>query len=610
MTDQHAPVGPGPVPAIADYGMLSNSHGAALVSRGGSVDWWCPTRFDAPSVFGRLLDPAAGHFTIAPVEPHTVTRRYLPGTMVLETRFDCAEGTLRVTDALALGADERGHSIGRDSRHVLVRRIEGTAGSVAVHVEITPRPEYGLIVPHVTVTDTGWDLSGGADRLRLTADPDPGLQTGTGSVHGAFTLVAGQSTVLALAHRRAMEPVPAPVPGEKLLADTVAGWQSWSALHQGYQGPYRQEVLASARVLQALTFAPTGAVIAAPTTSLPEEPGGAANWDYRYGWLRDGSLTLHALWISACPDEAHRFFDWMLSSAGAGQEGHLQIMFGIGGEHDLTEHTLDRLDGYAGARPVRIGNDAWDQKQLDVLGEVLECAWILRDQLGELSPGVAEFLTATADRAAATWEEPDAGIWESRGGHHHHLSSKLMCWVALDRAVRLADRLGAAHRVGRWATERDRARAAILDQGFNSTVGAFTGAFDSDQLDASVLLLPLMGFLPADDARVLATLDAVEDGLGTGGLLQRWPGAGDEGAFVICSYWLAAARAMAGQVQRAREIFETVTAHANDLGLLAEEIDLRDGSLLGNFPQGFSHIGLIVAAYAIGQAQHNAPEHP
>jgi GH15 family glucan-1,4-alpha-glucosidase len=519
-------------------------------------------------------------------------------------------GTLQVIDALALGPEERGHDIGRDSRHVLVRRLEVTEGTVPVHLEIVPRPEYGLIVPHVTTVSAGWDFSGGADRLRLTCDPDPDLRVGTGSVHGTFTLEAGQSIVLTLGHRRAVDPVPELVPGGRLLGDTITGWQSWSALHQGYQGPYREQVLTSARLLQALTYAPTGAVIAAPTTSLPEEPGGQANWDYRYGWLRDGSLTLHALWISACPEEAHRFFDWIISSAGAGREGHLQIMFGIGGEHDLTEHTLDRLAGYADSRPVRIGNDAWDQKQLDVLGEVLECAWILREQLGDLSPGVAEFLATTADRAADTWREPDAGIWENRGGDRHHLSSKLMCWVALDRAVRLADRLGAADRVVHWAAERAKIHATILAQGFNSTVGAFTGDLDSDRLDASVLLIPLMGFLPADDQRVLATLDVLERELGTGALLQRWAGAGNEGAFVICSYWLAAARAMAGQSGRAREIFESVTGHANDLGLLSEEIDRRDGSLIGNFPQGFSHIGLIVAAWAIAQAEGPAEKHP
>ncbi|MFI7493819.1 glycoside hydrolase family 15 protein [Kocuria sp. M4R2S49] len=279
-------------------------------------------------------------------------------------------------------------------------------------------------------------------------------------------------------------------------------------------------------------------------------------------------------------------------------------MFGVGGEHDLTEHTLDHLAGCAGSRPVRIGNDAWDQKQLDVLGEVLECAWILREQLGQLSPTTAEFLVAVADRAADTWMEPDAGIWEGRERERDYLTSKLMCWAALDRAVRLAAQMGApGATVQRWEEVREEIRAAILDRGWDDSVSAFTGAFGSDHLDAGVLLMPLVGFLPGDDERVVATLDAVERELSTDALVQRWTGAGDEGAFIICSYWLAAGRAMAGQVDRAREIFEAVTRHANDLGLLSEEIDIRERVLIGKFPQALSHIGLIDAAWAIAPAE-------
>jgi GH15 family glucan-1,4-alpha-glucosidase len=362
--------------------------------------------------------------------------------------------------------------------------------------------------------------------------------------------------VSALHHRGAVEAVAGPLDGRAALRDTVAGWQSWTGIHQGYQGPYRDQVTRSGLVLQALTYRPTGAVIAAATTSLPEEIGGSANWDYRFGWLRDGSFTLKALWVAACPDEGQRFFDWIAASAGPIGEGRVPIMFGAGGEHDLTEHELDHLAGFAGSRPVRVGNDAWTQKQLDVLGEVLECAWVLRDQLGELAPATAAFLCSLADRAAVTWQEPDAGIWEGREGERDYLTSKAMCWVALDRAVKLADRLGAEADVARWETARADIRVAILDHGWNEQVKAFTGSFDSDHLDAGVLLLPIVGFLPGDDERVVATLDAIERDLATGSLVQRWTGSGDEGAFIICSYWLAAGRAMAGQVDRAKEIFE------------------------------------------------------
>ncbi|WP_308282618.1 glycoside hydrolase family 15 protein [Pseudonocardia nigra] len=417
-----------------------------------------------------------------------------------------------------------------------------------------------------------------------------------------FTLRAGDDAVFALRHRRAVDPVGPPLDARAALRDTTEGWRSWARMHRTYEGPYREQVIRSGLVLQALTYQPTGAVIAAPTTSLPEVVGGDANWDYRFGWLRDGSFTLKALWVAACPDEAQQFFDWMTASAGPLGDGPVPVILGAGGERDLTEHRLEHLNGHACSRPVRVGNDAWRQKQLDVLGEVLECAWVLRDQLGDPPPATAAFLRALADRAAASWREPDAGIWEGREGERDYLTSKLMCWVALDRAVRLADRLGAGADVARWETAREEIRKAILDRGWNGDVGAFTGAFGSDHLDAAVLLMPIVGFLPGDDDRVLATVDTIERDLSRDGLVQRWTGASDEGAFVICSYWLAACRALAGQVDRATEIFERVTGYANDVGLLSEEIDLGDHTLIGNFPQALSHIGLINAAWAIAQA--------
>ncbi|MET7751100.1 glycoside hydrolase family 15 protein [Micromonospora sp. NPDC005367] len=587
---------------ISDYALLGDSHGAALVSSDGSVDWWCPPRFDAPSVFARLLGPTGGFWSIRPRGRYTTSRHYLDGTMVLRTEFHTDSGVLWLTDALSLGAGERGHQIGYTSPHVLLRQVEVVDGAVDVAVEVAARPEYGLVNPTVAAKPVGIEISGAADRLILTADRD--LAVDGSLVTGRFTLSAGDSAVFALHHRRAADPPTVPLDARAALRDTVAGWQSWDHIHHDYRGPYQEQVRRSALVLQALTYQPTGAVVAAATTSLPEMVGGAANWDYRFGWLRDGSSTLRALWVAACPDEAHRFFDWMAASVGSSDEGdHVPIMFGVGGERDLTEHTLEHLEGYQGSRPVRVGNNAWQQKQLDVLGEILECTWVLRHELADPSPAAVGLLRSLADRAAATWREPDASTWEGREGERHYLTSKLLCWVALDRAVKLAPALNAEAQVPRWSRAMEQCREAILADGWSTSRHAFTGAFGSDHLDAGVLVMPIIGFLPGDDERVVATVDTIRRELGRGDLVQRWTGAGEEGAFIICSYWLAQALAMAGQIDAAKQIFESVTARANDLGLLSEEIDRGDGSLTGNFPQALSHIGLINAAWVIGQAE-------
>jgi GH15 family glucan-1,4-alpha-glucosidase len=403
-------------PSISDYALLGDCHGAALVSDRGSVDWWCPQRFDAPSVFGRLLDPAAGHWRIAPTDPSTSTRRYVEGTMVLENDMVTGRGAVRVTDALLLGAGEREHQVGYGSPHVLVRSIEGLRGEVDVEMELIVRPEYGLVMPSLTAVEGQVEIAGGADRLTLTCDRPVQLQPERGAVVASFPVVEGDTIMLTLHHRRAAEPTAPLLDGADALTDTVAGWRSWTAAHAGYDGPHRDKVMRSGLVLQALTYRPTGAVMAAATTSLPEVPGGQANWDYRFGWLRDGSFTLKALWVAACPDEGARFFDWMAQSCGPLDGRDAPVMLGAGGEHDLTGRTLDHLAGFGDARPVRVGNDAWTQKQLDVYGEVLECAWVLRDQLELTSPTTRRLLRALADRAAETWEQRDAGIWEGPRG--------------------------------------------------------------------------------------------------------------------------------------------------------------------------------------------------
>lgn len=585
---------------ISDYALLGDCQSAALVGRDGSIDWWCAPRFDSRSVFARLLDPAAGHWVIAPSEVFDVQREYLSDTMVLRTDFRTAGGTLRLTDALALEPGARGHEIGQRSPHAVVRLAEVIDGEVEVMTEFAPRLEYGLITPALRSTEGGLETVGGPDALRLLGDRPLDVDEGTASA--VFRLRAGESAAF-VAHHQAgsRSPVETRIDPRQAIADAVDGWRSWSEAHTGYQGAHRDAVRRSALVLQALTYQPSGAVVAAPTTSLPEEAGGELNWDYRYAWLRDAGLTLRALWVAACPDEAKHYFDWM-ARACVGSDAHVQIVFGVEGERDLSERELDHLSGYRGSRPVRVGNGAWQQKQLDVYGEVLDAAWMLREGLGELDSFTASFLCGLADRAANSWTEPDAGIWEARDAERHYTTSKLFCWVALDRALELGDLLGPDAAPQRWSEARDEIRQAILLEAWSETVGAYTGAFGSEELDAGVLLMPIMGFLPANDERMRRTIDEIERVLGEGGLVHRWADVGEEGSFVICSYWLANCLALAGEVDRAQEVFASVSAHANDVGLLSEEIDRRDGELLGNFPQAFSHVGLINAAWSIDRA--------
>jgi GH15 family glucan-1,4-alpha-glucosidase len=401
-------------PSISEYALLGDCHGAALVSSAGSVDWWSPQRFDAPSVFTRILDPGAGHWHIAPTETRTVTRRYVEGTMVLETEMVTDHGSIRLTDALLLGAGERGHQLGWDSPQVLVRRVEGLSGQVNVELKLLTRPEYGLVMPSLTASDGLVEISGGADRLTLTSTRPVQIDPDRGRAHATYVVVEGDSIVFTLHHRQAGDAAAALLDGRVALADTVAGWQSWTTAHRGYDGAYREEVMRSALVLQALTYRPTGAVVAAPTTSLPEVAGGTANWDYRFGWLRDGSFTLKALWVAACPEESERFFDWIAQSCGPLDGRDVPVMLGARGERDLSERTLDHLSGYNGARPVRVGNDAWRQNQLDVYGEVLDSAWILRDKLQFGASTTTRLLRSLADRAAETWQQRDAGIWAKK----------------------------------------------------------------------------------------------------------------------------------------------------------------------------------------------------
>jgi alpha,alpha-trehalase len=594
---------------IAEYALLSDCRSAALVSKDGSVDWLCFPRFDSPSVFGRLLDARAGHWSIRPIGDAEATRRYVEDTMVLETTFRTATGTVVLVDALAVGRNERGHELGAGAPSVLMRRVSGVTGDVELELEYAPRPEYGLIYPVLNPVDGGVTARGGADVLALSS-PVP-VEIDELVARARFTVRGGEAIAFALGHATSSQERPGLWSQDEIagrLDDTKRAWHTWSELHQSYDGPWEELVHHSGRVLYALTYFPTGAICAAPTTSLPETAGGSRNWDYRFSWVRDASFTLQALWVAACPDEADKFFDFMASAAASQvrRGTDLQIMFGIGGERDLTERELPHLTGWRDSAPVRVGNGAWSQRQLDVYGELLDAASRLPDQLRRLEAPTKEFLADLADTAAARWQEQDQGIWEIRGEPRDFLYSKLMCWVALDRAIGLADQLDAQERVDGWKHTREEIAAAILARGWNDEAGAFTQSFGSEDLDASNLMMPIVGFLPADDPRMLATINATAERLTDDrGLVYRYLAhdglEGEEGTFLLCTFWLAEALALAGEIDRARETFERAIAYANDVGLLAEEVDAETGELLGNFPQAFSHIGLVNAAWAIHQ---------
>jgi alpha,alpha-trehalase len=621
--------------ALAEYAVLSDRHSAAMVARDGSIDWLCFPRFDSPSVFARLLGEHAGHWSIRAKDAVEVTRRYLDGTMVLETSYRTATGTVAVIDALAMGDGNRGHQLGRNAPHLLTRVATCSAGEVELDLQYVPRPEYGLVYPLLNPVEGGLTATGGADVLVLSCPF--ALKVEQASASGQLRLRQGQKVGFALHHRRRDETEIARIWGQSEIAersdDTVAAWQSWSQLHQGYDGPWRDLVQHSGRVLQALSFEPTGAICAAATTSLPEVPGRGRNWDYRYSWVRDASFSIEALWVAACPDEANQFFDFITTSAAGslGQGDDLQIMFGIGGERDLSERELPHLEGWRHSAPVRIGNDAWSQRQLDVYGELLGAVYRLSDHLfdqaarrvgplaapdqwdamPDLAPATKGFLVQLADAAARRWTDMDHGIWEVRGEPRDFLYSKVMCWVALDRAVQLADHLGATDQVDTWRQVQNQISEAVVTKGWSDQANAFTQSFGSEALDASNLMLPLVGFLPATDPRVLATIDATEERLtDQRGLVYRYRAddglEGEEGTFLLCTFWLAQALAVSGQPVRARAVFERAIAFVNDVGLLAEEVDAATGELLGNFPQAFSHIGLVNAAWAISEAERTA----
>jgi GH15 family glucan-1,4-alpha-glucosidase len=585
---------------IEDYGLIGDMRSAALVGRNGSLDWLCLPRFDSASCFAALVgDTGQGRWLIAPNGQEVATsRRYRPGTLVLESDFETPDGVVRVIDFMP----RRG-----DGPPRVMRIVECLSGSVSMNMELVLRPDYGSIVPWVELAPDGAVATAGPDAFRLvTIVP---LAVANGTIRADFTLTAGMRARFALSWHVSFEEAPSAEDADSALARTEAWWREWSG-RCTYDGAYRDEVLTSLIALKAMTSETTGGVVAAPTTSLPEDIGGVRNWDYRYCWLRDAVLTLEALLAAGYTDELVAFREFVLRVA-TGDPAAIQIMYGIGGERRLTEFELDDLSGYEGSRPVRVGNAASEQFQLDVYGEVIAVAFIGAGVLNRIDEGMWPRWQRLVEYLESIWREPDDGIWESRGGRKHFTYSKVMAWVVFDRAVRIAERFkldGAP--LERWRATRDEVHAEVCDRGYDAERRTFTQYYGSRELDASVLNIPLVGFLPGDDERVTGTIDAISRELGRDGFVSRYSTAesddglpGDEGQFLACSFWLVSALAKNGRVDEARALFERLVGLSNDLGLLAEEYDVARGRQVGNFPQAFSHLTLILAATAISEAE-------
>jgi len=587
---------------IEDYGLIGDMQAAALVGRDGSIDWLCLPRFDSPSCFSALLGSEEhGRWLVAPAaEVRATTRRYRPDTLVLETDFETSEGAARVIDFMP----RRSSGPPR-----LMRIVEGLRGRVPMQMVLSIRPDYASIVPWLERVPDGVVATAGPDEFRLSTPLPLTLEGGT--VRASFAAVEGARERLTLSWSLSYEETPPVEDADSALARTEAWWREWSE-RCTYQGPYRDAVLRSLVVLKAMTSETTGALIAAPTTSLPEDLGGARNWDYRYCWLRDSVLALEALLACGYTAEALAFRDYLLR-VGTGHPSALQIMYGIGGERRLTEFELGQLPGYEGSTPVRIGNAASEQFQLDVFGEVAAMAHLGAEGTGRIERWLWPRGRAIVEHVESIWRRPDDGIWESRGPRRHYTYSKVMAWVVFDRAVRLAERFGLDAPLDRWRDTRDEIHRQVCEQGYDAERRTFTQYYGSRELDASVLNIPLVGFLPGNDERVTGTIDAVVRELGRDGFVSRYStGAtddgltGDEGQFLACSFWLASALALNGRVDQARELFERLLALTNDLGLLSEEYDVKRQRQVGNTPQAFSHLTLIGAAHAIAHSDGRA----
>ena len=590
---------------IEDYALIGDCGSAALVGRDGSIDWLCLPRFDSPACFAALLgEPGHGRWLIGPADPSArIERRYRDGSLILATTFETAEGTVELVDFM------------RPHRRLpqLVRLVRGLRGRVAMYTEFILRFDYGAVVPWVErLPEGGLTAIGGPERVVLRT-PAP-LRGEDLKTVGEFTVSPGETVPFVLSYGPSHLPLPPRVDPARALRDTEVFWRRWSE-RCASAGPWTGAVKRSLVVLKGLTYAPTGGIVAAPTTSLPEQLGGVRNWDYRYCWLRDATFTLLALMHAGYYDEARSWRDWLFRAV-AGSPDQLQIMYGLGGERRLTEWEASWLPGFEGSRPVRIGNAAVNQTQLDIYGEILDGLSQARGDVLAPAPSGWALQEKLVEHLLQIWDQPDDGIWEVRGDARHFTYSKVMAWVALDRTVRDAERFHLQAPLDRWRHCRDHMHATICSQGFNQSLNTFTQSFGSTDLDASLLRLPFVGFLPADDPRMRGTVAAIERELVSDGFVMRYRTKTDidglppgEGAFLPCSFWLADAYILQGRNAEARALFERLVSLCNDVGLLAEEYDPHARRLVGNFPQAFSHLALVGTAlslHEVGPVQRRA----
>ncbi|MEV6950568.1 glycoside hydrolase family 15 protein [Streptomyces sp. NPDC051183] len=587
---------------IEDYALIGDLMTSALVGRDGSIDWLCLPRFDSAACFAKLLgDEENGHWRIAPVdaavgEPCT-RRAYIDGSLVLESYWVTDTGTVRVIDFMPQ----------RDVAPDVVRIVEGVSGTVRMHSTLRLRFDYGHVVPWVRRIEDDRVAVAGPDAAWFRSEPPVRTWGEANSTRSQFPVTPGRRVAFVLTWHPSHEPRPDPTDPFEALEQGLADWREWTAQCR-YDGPYREAVTRSLITLKALTYAPTGGIVAAATTSLPEELGGVRNWDYRYCWLRDSTLTLDSLLATGFLDEARAWRAWLLRAV-AGDPADLQIMYGIAGERRIPETGLPWLRGYAASAPVRVGNAAVDQLQLDVYGEVIDSLHLARTSGLPSEMHAWKIQLALLDFLERNWHRPDEGLWEVRGPRRHFTHSKVMAWVAADRAVRTLERdPSMPGEVERWRAMRDEVHRDVCEKGYDPQRNTFTQYYGSSELDAATLLIPRVGFLPPEDPRVVGTVDAVRAELGSSGLVRRYSTEGpsvdglpgDEGAFLACSFWLADALHMTGREKEARALFERLLAVRNDVGLLAEEYDPVAGRQLGNFPQAFSHVGLVNTALTLG----------
>lgn len=634
---------------INSYGVIGDCHSTVLISPDGSVDWGCVPDFDSPAIFCRLLDAnQGGFFQIAPSdEAIPGSQRYLRGSNVLQTRFSSTAGEIVLTDFMPVetlsawpykAMNNNTWTREDGSCHCLVRIVECTYGELPVTMTLKVTPNYAAAPAEIDLVpeNLGAVISGGEQHVALgivgaallpsfTMEVVQGPESWHDSVRVQVTLREGERLLFAVGVGRTAKAARRLAEGElhlrnfdAELAHTLHCWRKWLT-SCSYQGPYQEWVQRCALTLKMMTYAPTGAIVAAPTTSLPEGIGGVRNWDYRFTWLRDATFTLYALNVVGFTEEARAFTHWLQRLSFADGED-LQIMYGIRGERDLKEQELPHLSGYCDSRPVRIGNEAASQKQMDVFGEVLDCIHLYRRQgcferYGESLKGpLWDMMRSLVDHVCAHWQDVDSGIWEVRGAPRHFVYSKVMCWVALDRGIRAAQQLGLEADLSRWLVVRDQIRADVLAHGYNTTIGAFTQSYGDTALDASNLLLPLVGFIPADDPRMRSTVDRIIEKLtDEHGFVYRYQAddglPGSEGTFAMCTFWLVDNLAMQGRVAEATSLFERLLGYAGRLGLFSEEIDTRTNTALGNYPQAFTHIALINSAYNLRKAEIRMSEH-